>query len=205
MLVLLIFTVLGASLPRRVEGQTCENYGFINGSSCACPTGFGGSDCAQPACGGDLFQGSRRPVASPQPGSSFANLTAAGCSCESGWTGTTCSVCQTPDACLDAFNAASGSSNAIPGMTGLNNTMVCSNSARVWAAGQMSCQVNVSTVSIYSTMVLMASEPYASSHLPFDLDSEHHSHSPTRPLPSAECILIWRRWLALRPAILCRG
>ncbi|KAF9501097.1 hypothetical protein BDN71DRAFT_1439338 [Pleurotus eryngii] len=146
MLVLLIPIALVASLPRLVQGQTCENYGFINGSSCACPTGFGGSDCAQPACGGDLFQGSRRPVASPQPGSSFANLTAAGCSCESGWTGATCSVCQTSEACLGAFNAATGSSNATPGMTGLNNTMVCSNSVRVWAAGQMSCQVNNPTL-----------------------------------------------------------
>lgn len=201
----MVSTVLIASLTGLARGQTCENYGFINGSTCACPTGFGGSDCSQPACGGDLFQGSTRPVASPQPGSSFANLTAAGCSCESGWTGTTCSVCQTSDACLDAFNAAAGSSNAILGMTGLNNTMVCSNSARVWAAGQMSCQVNVSrSVSGYLKMVLMLSESYTSSHLPLDLDSEHHSHSPTRPLPSTECILIWGRWLALRPAILCR-
>ncbi|KAI0648383.1 ABC transporter [Trametes meyenii] len=122
--------------------SSCENYGTSNGTACACPPGFGGSTCSQPACGGTLFQGSSRPLAS---GSPFANLTS--CSCEDGWTGTGCNVCQTAKACQNGFMSVEGTSGSLTGLdSGQNNTLVCSTSPRVYAGSQMSCQVQNPTL-----------------------------------------------------------
>ena len=122
--------------------RDCENYGTPNGTLCACPPGFGGSTCSQPACGGNIFQGSGRPLAS---GSPFANLTS--CSCEDGWTGTGCNVCQTARACQSGFASITGSAGSLTGVdTGQNNTIICNANARVYAAGEMSCQVQVSLI-----------------------------------------------------------
>jgi hypothetical protein len=118
--------------------QNCDNYGSLNGSTCSCPTGFGGSDCSQPACGGNIFQGSQRPLAALSGG--VANLTAAGCSCEGGWSGTGCNVCQTPNAC-QAGN--SGTTNTPAADDGLNRTLACNTTPRVWSTSQMSCRVDV--------------------------------------------------------------
>lgn len=124
---------------------SCENYGTPNGTACACPPGFGGSTCSQPACGGTIFQGSGRSLAN---GSPFANLTSSGCSCEDGWTGTGCNVCQTAKACQSGFASVRGSAGSLTGTdTGQNNTIVCSAAPRVYAAGEMSCAVQVSLTS----------------------------------------------------------
>lgn len=130
----LSFTVL-------VTAQNCENYGSQNGSSCACPPGFGGTTCNQPSCGGDIFQGSLRNS------TSAGNLTAGGCSCESGWTGTGCNVCQSASACQAGFVNARPTAGQVPlSQAGQNDTLTCSTAARVWAAGHMSCKVNVSSL-----------------------------------------------------------
>ncbi|EJF62714.1 ABC transporter [Dichomitus squalens LYAD-421 SS1] len=123
---------------------SCENYGTPNGTACACPPGFGGSTCAQPACGGTIFQGSARSLAN---GSPFANLTSSGCSCEDGWTGTGCNVCQTAKACQSGFASVAGTSGSLTGAsTGQNNTIVCNDVPRVYAAGEMSCDVQNPTL-----------------------------------------------------------
>ncbi|KAF9484945.1 hypothetical protein BDN70DRAFT_871937 [Pholiota conissans] len=161
---LLLLTALHA------HAQTCDNYGIQNGSTCACPTGFGGSTCAQPGCGGTIFQGAQRPLASLS--GTIANLTASNCACEDGWTGTGCNVCQTANACQSAF-AAVGSvsaSTASAGNSQGNETMVCNREARVWAAGQMSCRVENPTLqAIYplsSTLNIMRNFQPALSPLP---------------------------------------
>ena len=130
------------ALALSVHAQTCDNFGEPQGATCTCPVGFGGSTCAQPGCGGTIFQGAQRPLASTAAQSS--NLTAAGCSCANGWTGTGCNVCQTADSCQSAFVAA-GSVSGSPGLTGAqgNDTMVCNTESRVWASSQMSCKVEV--------------------------------------------------------------
>ncbi|KAK0185967.1 hypothetical protein F5146DRAFT_163180 [Armillaria mellea] len=143
----ILFLPLFATLA---VAQSCENAGVVNGSSCDCPTGFGGSNCSQPACGGNIFQGTDRSL-TPINSNGFANLTAAGCSCQSGWTGTGCNVCQTANACTSAYSSStSGSSTSSSGLTGLddgqNRTVVCNNSPRVWASGQLSCNVNNPTL-----------------------------------------------------------
>lgn len=134
-----------------VHAQTCENYGVLNGTSCSCPTGFGGSTCSQIGCGGTIFQGSQRQLTSSSTGS-FANLTASTCQCESGWTGTGCNVCQTANACQTGFAAvgqATVNSSSFDGTKG-NETLVCNSQARVYASSQMSCQVNVCSFSLSS-------------------------------------------------------
>jgi hypothetical protein len=138
------------SLAAISAAQTCQNDGVQNGSACSCPPGFGGATCSQPACGGTIFQGSQRNlVPPPQANSSFPNITASGCSCETGWTGTDCNVCQTSTACQNAFIASGAvSSNASTGVNDpQNNTLVCSTSPQVYAASHMSCQVLVSPLS----------------------------------------------------------
>ncbi|RDB24157.1 putative ATP-dependent permease [Hypsizygus marmoreus] len=130
------------------NAQSCENYGSQNGSSCACPVGFGGSTCSEVACGGDIFQGSQRPLTTTS--SSFANLTASGCSCEEDWTGTGCNVCQSSNACQVAYTA-SGNAPPTPDIIsgsqgGQNNTLTCNTTPRVWASSQMSCRVDNPTL-----------------------------------------------------------
>jgi hypothetical protein len=127
------------SLVLSVYAQSCENYGILQGTSCLCPVGFGGITCSQPACGGTVFQGSQRPLAT-----SSGNLTADGCSCTSGWTGTGCNVCQTAGACQSGF-AAVGTikTTSSSGGSQENNTIVCSTLTRVHASSQMSCRVDV--------------------------------------------------------------
>ncbi|KAJ7491144.1 hypothetical protein FB451DRAFT_1222203 [Mycena latifolia] len=131
-------------LAALVNAQTsCDNYGVQNGSACLCPTGFGGPTCASPGCGGDIFQGSRRGLA-PQQGA-FPNVTDASCSCESGWGGTGCNVCQTSSACQAAYSASGNAPSSTQSITGAeagqNSTLACNSAARVYAASQMSCQV----------------------------------------------------------------
>jgi hypothetical protein len=125
--------------------QSCSNYGLANGSACACPPGFGGSDCSLPTCGGNIFQGpSRSLVPAPSTPKTFPNLTASACSCEGGWTGTTCNVCQTAQACQAGFASVNSSSGASLGLSsGQNNTLTCNTASRVYAAGHMSCNVEV--------------------------------------------------------------
>jgi len=122
-----------------VYAQSCENYGILQGTSCLCPVGFGGATCSQPACGGTIFQGSQRPLAT-----SSGNLTAESCSCTSGWTGTGCNVCQTAGACQSGFaRVGSVKTTSSSGGSQENNTIVCSTQTRVYASSQMSCRVDV--------------------------------------------------------------
>ncbi|KAJ3849055.1 hypothetical protein EV368DRAFT_48052 [Lentinula lateritia] len=130
-----------------VCSQTCENFGQLNGTSCECPTGTGGSTCSELACGGNIFEGSQRPLTSTTSGG-FANLTSSGCSCQSGWTGTGCNVCQAASACQSAANSLESSDSSLTGDDddGQNNTLVCNTSPTVWASSQMSCSVDNPTL-----------------------------------------------------------
>jgi hypothetical protein len=123
-----------------VLAQSCQNYGLLQGSSCLCPPGFGGTDCSSPACGGTLFQGSSRQT-TPSPG----NLTSAGCTCQDGWRGVGCNVCASSSACQSGYTSQNPTnSNGVTGSDlGQNNTLVCNASPRIWAAGEMSCSVVV--------------------------------------------------------------
>lgn len=149
-LMILARLVLGLlSCSILVLAQSCQNYGISQGSGCLCPPGFGGSDCASPACGGTMFQGSNRKTAS-----AFGNLTSAGCTCQDGWAGVGCDVCTSSAACQSGYvsqNPTNG--NGVTGSdVGQNDTIVCNTAARVWAAGQMSCSVIVeSTRPLFSS------------------------------------------------------
>ncbi|KAF8894767.1 ABC transporter [Infundibulicybe gibba] len=107
----------------------------------AIPASFGGTTCSQPACGGTIFQGTQRPLTPISNGS--ANMTSAGCSCDAGWGGTGCNVCQSQSACQTGFTKAGLS---VSDSSSQNNTLVCNTAPRVWAAGHMSCQVNNPTL-----------------------------------------------------------
>ncbi|KAG6333232.1 hypothetical protein ID866_5855 [Astraeus odoratus] len=134
-----------SALYVNVAAASCLNFGTASSSSsstCLCPPGFGGSNCSQPACGGTIFDGSSRSLA-PISSGGYANLTAADCSCSSGWTGTGCNVCTTSSACQAAYAAVNGNSttSAQASTAGVNNTLVCNTQPTVYAAGELSCQV----------------------------------------------------------------
>ncbi|KAF9036796.1 hypothetical protein BJ165DRAFT_1506079 [Panaeolus papilionaceus] len=144
---------LSLLLALSAQAQSCENYGTPNGSDCACPVGFGGSTCSQPACGGTIFQGSQRSLAPPI--GQFSNLTASGCNCADGWTGTGCNVCTSSNACTAGLNSVSngGDSSTVPGLSGGLSNLVCNQQARVYASSQMSCRVENPTLqAIYPGM-----------------------------------------------------
>ncbi|KAI6046690.1 hypothetical protein EDC04DRAFT_2626574 [Pisolithus marmoratus] len=146
-----IFYALASTtlLASHVAGQSCSNFGTASSSSsCLCPPGFGGSNCSEPACGGTIFDGSSRALATSTSGG-FPNLTASGCSCSSGWTGTGCNVCTTSSACQTAWAAVNGNASASAGIaaaSGVNDTLVCNTQPTVYAAGEVSCQVNNPTL-----------------------------------------------------------
>lgn len=134
------------------QNTTCENDGVLNsdGSSCDCQLGFGGSTCSLPACGGDIFQGTNRSiVGQPSAPGTPANLTANSCSCEDGWSGFGCNVCQSASACQTGFSRVNGGSSSQTSLPGIdpdeiqNGTLVCNTSPRVWAVGELSCSVIV--------------------------------------------------------------
>lgn len=179
------------------SSSSCANYGVSNGSSCACPVGFGGSDCSQPACGGNIFQGPSRSLV-PSVGSSFPNISAASCTCQDGWTGEGCNVCQSAGACQAAYSASGSKSSSSAGLglpDGQNGTLTCNNLARVYAAGQMSCNVQVSTLlprtspNVYSSRV----EPYASGDIPAVLHFEHYEDPGWLVISSAKYNGIWTK------------
>ncbi|KAF8437588.1 ABC transporter [Boletus edulis BED1] len=129
--------------------QSCTNGGISSASGCLCPPGFGGANCSQPACGGTIFDGSHRSLTSPSAASGgFPNLTSSDCSCPSGWTGLGCNVCTSASACQSGYAAVSGNASTTTAAqaSGLNDTLVCNTSPRVFAAGELSCQVNNPTL-----------------------------------------------------------
>ncbi|KAH7107281.1 hypothetical protein BKA62DRAFT_128070 [Auriculariales sp. MPI-PUGE-AT-0066] len=125
----------------KVRAQSCDNGGAANGTSCACPPGFGGSDCALPSCGGNLFQGTQRTYQQPDNGQQYANISS--CACQDGWSGVGCNVCQSQNACVTGYNGVFGQQSSDPSSnSGLNTTMTCNTTPRVYSAGQLSCNVN---------------------------------------------------------------
>jgi len=173
-----------------VTAQSCTNYGTSSASGCLCPPGFGGANCSQPACGGTIFDGSNRSLTPPSVASGgFPNLTSSGCSCTNGWTGVGCNVCTSASACQSAYAAVSGNASAsTPQVPGLNDTMVCNTSPVVWAAGELSCQVNV-RVSHYlgDRLIHLLLESDTTSDLPFAIHTKHPSHPQYLTLSVAKC------------------
>ncbi|KAF7323496.1 ABC transporter protein [Mycena chlorophos] len=142
-----LLLLLALFKPANAQNSTCVNGGVYNGSGCDCPTGFGGSTCATAACGGDIFQGSARALTTAKT-AGFANISS--CSCETGWGGTGCNVCSTGAACQAAYTASgkapSANASIAGSIAGQNDTLTCNTDPRVYAASQMSCQVNNPTL-----------------------------------------------------------
>ncbi len=189
--------------------DACINYGFVNGSSCACPVGFGGSNCSQPACGGNIFQGSSRSlVPFPDGSNTFPNLTSSGCTCEGGWTGTGCNVCQTANACQVGLSS-SGAQSVSSSITGLNDpgqndSLVCNVAPRVYAAGQMSCQVMVCCEKLQLDFLnKLSSESNFTTCVSSCINSKHPTHTQSILHSIAEYHWVWLKRHCLRPALLC--
>ncbi|CAE7207667.1 unnamed protein product [Rhizoctonia solani] len=138
--------LLGLGLAASAAAQTtCDNFGTAKSDgSCECPPGFGGSTCNAPSCGGNLFDGSRRPVSQ---NSSTGGMSFSGCSCQDGWGGAGCNVCQSQSVCQTAFTAAGGSSSSGSSLSPLNanqvgnQTLTCNTRPNVYSAQEMSCAV----------------------------------------------------------------
>lgn len=164
------------------QAQTCLNFGASNGSSCLCPPGFGGADCSSTACGGNLFQGTSRTTLASSP---EGNLTASGCSCQTGWTGTGCNVCQAASACQNAaspFTSAISSAGALTGLdVGQNDTLICNTASNVWAAGEMSCSVVVS-FDIQYCITPITHSPFGDRTLHYKPYTREHPHSTSSAL-----------------------
>ncbi|KZO95147.1 hypothetical protein CALVIDRAFT_555853 [Calocera viscosa TUFC12733] len=146
------------SLLHPALSQSCEQYAIPQTSTtCLCPPGFSGPTCSLPSCSGDLFQGTSRPAAQPAQGQLYSNLTASDCTCSTGWAGEGCNVCRSSSACQNAFwasnfNATIGGGVSAPDLTGVtpdqtgNQSVVCSTDSRVYASGELSCDVDNPTL-----------------------------------------------------------
>ncbi|PGH13868.1 hypothetical protein AJ80_06137 [Polytolypa hystricis UAMH7299] len=73
----------------QLDAFQCHQFAPCNkyNGKCACPPGFGGDDCSDPACG-SLADGRDRAPRKERY-----------CNCKDGWEGINCNVCQTDDAC----------------------------------------------------------------------------------------------------------
>jgi hypothetical protein len=164
-LVVRLFSLFAVSFASTVIAASCSNYGVsLNNGTCSCPPGFGGPTCSLVACGGNVFQGAQRSDAATSSTTPFSNVTA--CDCESGWTGVGCNgsfsrakvrsplkytvshtVCTGASACQSGFTSAFGNSSSIGNpYDGQNDTIICNTTPRVYAAGELSCQINNPTL-----------------------------------------------------------
>ncbi|KAJ3241698.1 hypothetical protein HDU81_011022 [Chytriomyces hyalinus] len=125
-------TISSGSLPQPTEAGTCFdcatkgcfNYGTCGTSSvCNCPSGFGGRDCLQPLCGSAVKDNQVRPILPPGKSS---------CSCDDGFTGPTCGVCQSDSVCPQA--TSSGISVSV--------NQVCNKSPVAWTKQDAFCSLD---------------------------------------------------------------
>lgn len=74
-----------------LDSFPCMQYGNCTKASghCHCPTGFGAEDCSVPLCGSPVDERAREPRGSDSKD----------CTCDKGWDGIVCNVCQTNEAC----------------------------------------------------------------------------------------------------------
>lgn len=132
--------VIAASLGS--TQTTCSNYGSLESSgstTCSCPAGFtNASSCSLPQCGGTLASPGSTSVPLTSDAFQYGNVST--CACSNGWTGPACTVCRSASACQAAFGTDVSSSSSIAG-SAINQTLVCSDSARTYAASQLSCNV----------------------------------------------------------------
>jgi hypothetical protein len=202
-----VWVIAGLVSASSVRAQvTCENYGSpssVNSSACACPPGFGGATCSAPACGGNIFQAQQRPLVSGASSTSFGNVSSSSCACPDGWTGTGCNVCQGSTVCQSAFNAAGGNSSATdPLQSGLNNTLTCNTTPRVYAAGEMSCAVIVRGPSLLrSFSAYYRTEPYPPRRVSSLVGSHRPPHFEHLLHACAQLHIFWHLGIRLCPAV----
>ncbi|BGP19648.1 hypothetical protein JCM10213v2_007744 [Rhodosporidiobolus nylandii] len=107
---ILFSTIL--ALATHAKAQSCSNYGTALGNgTCACPPGTGGNNCEFLTCDDPLLAPSARATFD----AALSSNASQGCTrqCSEGFTGPTCNVCQTSEACVagmggDGRGAASG-------------------------------------------------------------------------------------------------
>ncbi|KAF9432002.1 hypothetical protein BGZ76_011422 [Entomortierella beljakovae] len=101
----------------------CLNNGQCNSGKCKCLAGFGGSDCGQLACGSPLKDPLLRPTVP-------INGTCA--TCDDGYSGINCNVCQNDNACTAASPRKSFFDD---------EKMVCNKKPNVFLNTYMNCAV----------------------------------------------------------------
>ncbi|KAK4058044.1 hypothetical protein OIO90_000783 [Microbotryomycetes sp. JL221] len=119
------------------QQQQCANYGVLSGSTCECPSGLGGQDCASLVCGNSLAEPSSRPL--------WTGNTADGCGsqCTPGWTGPTCNVPENLGACTAALSSSGATANV--------DDVVLNTGAYVFTEGYTTCDViNPTLQSVFS-------------------------------------------------------
>lgn len=113
---------LSFAFAQTATQAACDNFGQAGkDGSCLCPPGLTGANCSTPVRGGNLF--------APTPDGQ----------CSNGFTGPTCGVCTTDSACRNAFTT--DPTQAITGLPGMNQTLVCNTSPVVYSSSQMTCNV----------------------------------------------------------------
>lgn len=119
MRLLIAATLLSLAVAR---AQECDNFGQSTDGTCFCPAGLTGSNCSEPARGGDAYN--------PKPDGQ----------CADGWFGPTCTVCTSDAACNNALGTLASPANAMP-MPGMNETLVCNTEPVAYGTSQLTCDV----------------------------------------------------------------
>ncbi|KAG0233627.1 hypothetical protein BGX31_004800, partial [Mortierella sp. GBA43] len=103
----------------------CLNNGVCSGTQCKCTPGFGGNDCGLLSCGSPLIDPSQRPTA---PANTKCTT------CEDGFGGFNCNVCQTNAGCTSKPPSRSSFLGT--------ESMECNKKPEVFYNAFMTCAVN---------------------------------------------------------------
>lgn len=135
-----MLTLLLPFLLPLVLAQSCANYGTaLTPTTCACPPGFGGPQCATLACQNPILRSTSRVAFST---TAAGNNGAGGCGaqCDAGFGGgPICNVCQSDDAC----RAATGASTLGSTSAATSGDIVCNKAPYTYTQGFLTCAVVV--------------------------------------------------------------
>lgn len=147
-----LFLLPGLAKVYAAARLNCTNGGLLEDASnttCTCPPGFGGTECANATCDTNAFQ----TTFSLAPNN---NISACSSRCDDGWTGPGCAICTSPTSCNTAFLANGGTYPWIVSQSttitasagggdvdGNNFTLTCNNRPVFATTGFVKCDLNV--------------------------------------------------------------
>ncbi|EGG11574.1 uncharacterized protein MELLADRAFT_74086 [Melampsora larici-populina 98AG31] len=129
----------------RTYCQSCQDLNQT-GSNCVCLPGFTNSpECNTLACGNPFVDASKRPALIPSSAGSGGSK-GCGNQCTTGFTGTSCNICTSSDACQAGISSLSSGSQKASPLTSATQDMICSNEPSAFGVNFGQCDIENPTL-----------------------------------------------------------